>query len=97
MPTTTLSAADEALAEDAVNVDVTAAAAAAEPRNERREVSAEVCVMSGAPMFLIRRVNLRESHLHAGEFMIVATIPKEFQASGYSSSAFRNQSLREAV
>jgi hypothetical protein len=42
MPTTTLSAGDEALAEDAVNVDVTAAATAAEPRNERREVSAEV-------------------------------------------------------
>lgn len=66
MPTTTLSAGDEALAEEAVNVDVAAATTAAEARNERREVSAEVCVMSEAPIFQIGRVNLRESHLHAG-------------------------------
>jgi hypothetical protein len=48
MPTTTFSAGDDALADEAASVDVAAAAAAAEPRNERREVSVEIGVIKSS-------------------------------------------------
>jgi len=44
--------------------------------------------MSGAPNVLMRRVNLRESHLQAGESRIVATLAYDFQAAEHSALEF---------
>ena len=82
-PTTTFSAGEPALTEEAAKVEVAAAAAAAELRNERREVSVEIGDMSWVPM-IDEWAGGRICWFYrfmVGECLIVATCRLEFQTT----------------